>query len=267
VITKILERGGHRTQVVEDGEQAVDLMLSGTFDLVLMDVNMPVLSGIEATKLYRFAALGRPRLPIIALTADATEEASARCMEAGMDAVLQKPIDRLELFRILGEIAADAEPTAHAAAEPPASDTVTELAAHPRFRSEVRAPIDTEKLTELEALGGRAFVAELASKFIEEGARIVAEIREAVAREDVLLFRDRLHALRSGAANIGALGLYESCLALREIDSAAFSAAGDEHARSIADEFRRVEVRLRGYEGGRAPTAGPPIRLQRQAPR
>jgi two-component system sensor histidine kinase RpfC len=93
VIAKILDRAGHRVTLVDNGEAALDMLEMQEFDLVLMDVNMPVMNGIEATKLYRFAALGRPHVPVVALTADATEEVARRCEEAGMDACITKPIE------------------------------------------------------------------------------------------------------------------------------------------------------------------------------
>ncbi|HUA78609.1 MAG TPA: response regulator, partial [Acetobacteraceae bacterium] len=103
VIAKILERAGHAVTVVEDGEAALDILESDPFDVVLMDVNMPRLDGLEATKLYRMTELGGPRRPIIALTADATPEMIERCAEAGMDACITKPI---EPQRLLDQIAA-----------------------------------------------------------------------------------------------------------------------------------------------------------------
>jgi len=71
VIAKILERAGYKAEIVSDGEQALDALEAGSFDVVLMDINMPVMTGIEAAKLYRFISLGERRVPILALTVDA----------------------------------------------------------------------------------------------------------------------------------------------------------------------------------------------------
>ena len=101
VIRKILERVGHDVTIVDNGEAALDALEQGTFDLVLMDVNMPVMNGIEATKLYRFTELGRGHTPIVALTADATVEAAERCREAGMDGCLTKPIEPAKLVEMI----------------------------------------------------------------------------------------------------------------------------------------------------------------------
>ncbi len=254
VVTKILERAGHKVSIVDDGEQAVDAMLAGSFDVVLMDINMPVMNGMEATKLYRFAALGRERLPIVALTADATPEARSRCEAAGMDACATKPIDAAELFRIIDELvphradeagvaAEPAEEPAKPAAAAAAGDIVADIATHPRFKSESRA-IDAATIEQLQGLGGDAFVSDLARVFIKEGERIMEELKVSVAENDSEMFRDRLHALRSGAANIGALPLYQLCLSMRGIAGSAFTTQGADKVHQVEAEFARVRREL-----------------------
>ena len=117
VIAKILDRAGHRVTLVDNGEAALDMLEMQEFDLVLMDVNMPVMNGIEATKLYRFAALGRPHVPVVALTADATEEVARRCEEAGMDACITKPIEPNRLLEIIATLVPDEGKPAQECAE------------------------------------------------------------------------------------------------------------------------------------------------------
>jgi len=92
---ELLRRRGHRVVEVTTGDAAVRAMREDTFDLVLTDIHMPGMDGIEATKAIRAeeAALGRPRTPIIALTADALETGKRACREAGMDGFLTKPVD------------------------------------------------------------------------------------------------------------------------------------------------------------------------------
>jgi two-component system sensor histidine kinase RpfC len=265
VLAKILERGGHRPHMVDNGEQAVDAMMERGFDLVFMDVNMPVMNGIEATKLYRFAALGRERVPIIALTADATPEGRNRCLEAGMDECLPKPIEAAELFRVIQQFARDEEqPTVMSA---PTTELVTDIAAHPKFRADTQSAIDRTTMKELEGLGGAEFVADLAAQFVEEGTRILAEIRSSAANKDVLLFRDRLHALRSGAANIGARGLYELCLRLRDVSPSEFTATAPSRVSEIEAEFQRVEKSLRPYSHPDEPGPVRPTAVVTRLPR
>jgi CheY-like chemotaxis protein len=92
VICHFLVKGGHHVERVVDGEAALQALGLGDYDCVLMDVRMPGLDGLEATRRWR-AAEGASHLPIIALTANASEEDKGRCREAGMDDYLTKPVE------------------------------------------------------------------------------------------------------------------------------------------------------------------------------
>jgi two-component system sensor histidine kinase RpfC len=199
---------------------------------------MPVMNGIEATKLYRFASLGRPRTPIIALTADATPEMQARCREAGMDECLTKPIDPALLINVINHILAQGRGETPLA--PAADETVTRLSEHPRFRPGQRAALDERTLKDLEALGGRDFVEDVLAQFIGDAGGVIDSLSAAAAAGDVMAFREQAHALRSSAANIGAKGIYEMCLAWREISPADLKRHGADHLARVAAEFDYV---------------------------
>ena len=172
-----------------------------------------------------------------------------------MDAVLSKPIERAELFAALKTFGGEPD---EAPAEAPRSDAVTDIAAHPKFRGDARSVIEASTIADLEALGGRAFIDELVENFVEEGNRIMAEIGEAVADNDATRFRDRLHALRSGAANIGARALYEVCLTHREMSAEELTASGSERGMEVEAEFRRAEAALAAIRrGGSMTPPGP----------
>ena len=99
LIRELLRRRGHRVTEVTTGNDAVKAMAAGTFDLLLTDIHMPGMDGIEAAQAIRAneAQDQRPRTPIVALTADALEEGRRTCLEAGMDGFLTKPVDPAEL--------------------------------------------------------------------------------------------------------------------------------------------------------------------------
>ena len=96
---ELLRRRGHRVTEVTTGNDAVRAMATGEFDLLLTDIHMPGMDGVEATSAIRAAELAnnRPRTPIVALTADALEDGRRACLEAGMDGFLTKPVDPVEL--------------------------------------------------------------------------------------------------------------------------------------------------------------------------
>jgi len=110
LVRLLLQRAGHRVSLVEDGEQAVARVKEGDVEAVLMDVQMPGIDGLEATRRIRRLEGGVGAVPIIAVTANAGDAQIAACREAGMDAVVTKPVDRTTLLdaldRALGSVPA-----------------------------------------------------------------------------------------------------------------------------------------------------------------
>ncbi len=99
---RLLEKRGHRVVVVANGREALDTLEKINFDLVLMDVQMPEMDGLDATRIIRNSETGTGRhIPIVALTAHALKRDEERCIEAGMDAYLTKPIRPEKLDEIL----------------------------------------------------------------------------------------------------------------------------------------------------------------------
>jgi len=104
---RLLEKQGHRVALANNGREAVEAVLRQTFDVVLMDVQMPEMNGFEAAAAVRAAERGTGRhLPIIALTAHAMKGDRERCLEAGMDGYLSKPIQTRALAQALAELTA-----------------------------------------------------------------------------------------------------------------------------------------------------------------
>ena len=138
----------------------------GEFDLVIMDINMPVMTGIEAAKLFRFTEPQGTRIPIIALTADATPEIVAETRAAGMDACLTKPVQPAVLLKAIDE---------HGALSPaPTRAETIPVSTVARCPSSV---IDESLLAELEQLGGREFVLSLVEEFFSDADHLIGELR------------------------------------------------------------------------------------------
>ncbi len=235
VIRKILERAGHDAVIVDDGQAAIEELSKGRFDLALMDINMPVLNGVDAAKLYQFSACDGPRTPIVALTADATAEASRRCLDAGMIACITKPIEPKNLVAWLDAFARDkvAGETPPTIVEPPAAAEAPEP-----------TPIDDRALHELQSLGGDDFVSEIVDQFLGDAAGVLKNLHSAVADGDVQKFRDEAHALRSCAANVGAQKVYKLCLEWRAIDARELAIEGEMRIRRLEGEFERAREAL-----------------------
>ncbi|MCB8880344.1 response regulator [Acidisoma cellulosilytica] len=234
VVAKILERGGHSFKIVSNGEQALDAMEREEFALVLMDVNMPVMNGLEATKLYRFATAGERHLPILALTADATPEMAARCIESGMDLCIVKPIEAGRLLDIVANFSDAAGLPARAAGLP------APVAAQERPAQ----TLSPRMLRELELLGGAVFATELAHEFIADAEALMLSLRVAARAGDGVLFQAEAHALSSAAANIGAEAVHALCRQFRRLNLAD-QAECQRALLNLAQEVDRVAEALR----------------------
>jgi two-component system, sensor histidine kinase RpfC len=240
VIRRLLERDRHQVTIVDNGEQAVEVMLKQSFDIVLMDINMPVMNGLEATKLYRFAMPGAPRLPIYALTADVTDETRRLCHNAGLDGCLHKPIEQGELLQAFRACKTGA-------AVLPKPVPAAALPAELPFNLESVPVLDLEALNDLLALGDMAFMYELIDEFLASAVSTLDAIADAVAREDVTAFQEVLHALRSSSANIGAKRVFALALEWRATTLKGLTEFGEERVQTLRSVFAEAEDALRAW--------------------
>jgi PAS domain S-box-containing protein len=125
--TFMLKERGHEVDIAGDGQQGCGMAQQNQYDVILMDVQMPVMDGLEATKAIRAWEDGRSRVPIVAVTAHAMKEDRERCLAAGMDGYLSKPIDAGEMFAMLDRVAAKANLLAPAPPPQPATAAVVPI--------------------------------------------------------------------------------------------------------------------------------------------
>jgi len=196
LVTIILEKRGHVVVPVEDGRQAAAAAMGGGFDVALMDVQMPVMDGFEATAAIRQAEQGTGgRLPIIALTAHALKGDREICLAAGMDDYLSKPIRAQELLAALDRVSARGGPVTVPA------PSVRAASFDP---SELLATLD----------GDRKLLGELVALFRADSPAILATIRSCVDTGDAGGLQKATHALRSLVQNFGARAAADAALAL-----------------------------------------------------
>ena len=228
VMTKILEAGGHDCKIVSDGEAALDVLEEGGIDIVLMDVNMPGMDGLEATRLFRIESLGQPRLPIIALTADGTPEMAERCRKAGMDGCLVKPVGADALLDILE--------TAAPLLETPQPVKVS----RPTLRVVQTPVLDQDRLNSLREIGGEGFIADLLRDFLDDARDLFRRLEIALAGDDISSVRAEAHALGSSAANVGALRLNQLSLTLERARAGEIRLQGRRSLREIKDAIDQI---------------------------
>jgi two-component system sensor histidine kinase RpfC len=250
VIGKILERAGHDFKIVANGEEALDALKEGTFDIALFDLHMPVMGGVEAAKLARFMSSGSPRMPIVSLTADATPEARAECEEAGMDACLTKPIDTRKLFDLFETLLPAGTPVRRSPEEG-ALEGEAAPAAKPGDPGEPPS-LDPRYLQELSDLGGNSdFVVRLAWTFLKGSKEKVRGLERAVADRDVERARELAHALKGNSGQIGALALMEVCDRFSGIAAGELERSGEVYLDAVKEELSRARTALDEYLGTR----------------
>jgi two-component system sensor histidine kinase RpfC len=206
VVCKILEKAGHRVDVVMDGDALLDALTEGSFDVVVADVNMPGMPLTEVVKLHRMASSHLQAVPIVALSADATVETRRECEMAGIDGYLTKPVMAALLLSTI-----DSLTRREACGGPTTADNVADLSKHPAFVAAPRISIDWSTIDALVALGDHQLVCELARDFVDDAAQLICAMEGAVACGDFRRFRADCHALRSCAANVGARGITRLC--------------------------------------------------------
>jgi signal transduction histidine kinase/DNA-binding response OmpR family regulator/HPt (histidine-containing phosphotransfer) domain-containing protein len=224
VALALLAEAGMKIDVVADGEAAVSRVREHEYDAVLLDMQMPVMDGLDAARAIR-ALPGRDKLPLIAMTANAMPEDRERCLAAGMNDHIAKPFDPARLWEILQRwigprAALPAAPTPAAA---PAS-------------ASVQVPRDIAGLDvrgSLQRLGGReALYVTVLKMFVSGQGGSADQIREALVTGDAGEARQAAHALRGAAANIGAQALAD---AAGSIESALAAHAPMELVESLVD--------------------------------
>ena len=243
VLELVLKRAGHSALVVTDGEQALDAMMEGGFDVVLMDVNMPVMDGVEATQLYRFNTAGRTRLPILGLTADVSGEVNRRCHDAGMDECLLKPIEPGLLLDAL-DVATAAGQRDHGHATPNPAAPAAVIASLPTLRTGLAGAVNAGTLEQLRSLGGDDFLDDLIDTFLADMGTLHASLIAAVQAKDMAALGAEAHALFSAAGNMGAEPLRQVCRNLQGLTWLDLASSGGQLLQDLGTELGRVRVSL-----------------------
>jgi len=213
----LLQKRGHQVRVARTGREALDLLDQEPFDLVLMDVQMPEMDGFEATAaIRRREAVHGGHIPIIALTAHAMKGDRERCLEAGMDAYLAKPIRAQELYDLVESIpplASGDPPPSLSASHVPSEGDKRSPAAQPVADPEGQTkPVSLSGLSKrcnwqvgLRRVGGdEALLREIAGLLLDECPRLLGEIRAGIAANDPGRVRLAAHTLKGSLDHVGA---------------------------------------------------------------
>jgi signal transduction histidine kinase/CheY-like chemotaxis protein len=213
LVTMMLRKADHQVDLAENGELAIEAVRNGNYDVVLMDVQMPILDGVQATKRIRALPSPKNAVPIIALTAHAMAGAKEEYLAADMDDYLSKPLDDVALFSKLNDVVAgligreivtDVVPPAEVNATPPNStDSVSPAAIDPARLETIADVMPGETLHEF------------LDVFLHNTAERIANIRCLVDDDDLEEIGREAHTLIGTAGNLGALQLSRLAVELK----------------------------------------------------
>lgn len=245
VVGQILERGGHDVTLVEDGEDVLDAIENESFDLVVLDRNMPGMDGVATVRALRAIGVGDRRVPVVILSADVTQEARDECAAAGADLFLPKPIEAMRLLEQVAELCQSApqrrpvDQSAPIAAAPPAR-----VAANP------------ETLRLLDELGSQpGFVERLIATFVKDHAELMGRMERAVDAADFAELRRLFHAMKGSAASLGAERLVDVCARGQKMTDSEMARKPD-LVSSIRGEFEQARAAFDRYIEERRRTTG-----------
>ena len=228
---RLIQKWGHKLTVAGNGRQALAALEKEKFDLILMDVQMPEMSGIDVAAAIREKEKGTgERVPIIATTASAMKEDRERCLAAGMDAYISKPIERdvlLETIHGLTGFTKEARSSEGARAQNPVFDP-------------------TAALNSLE--GDNELLHEIAGIFLAQAPQHMEKIRAAVADRDPKLLERAAHGLKGAAANLLAQGVVNAAGKLEEIGRAGYVAGSQQGLDILEEELQKLQAALGEFE-------------------
>ena len=224
VAAAMLSRLGFRVDVVGDGREAIDALGRIPYVAVLMDCQMPDMNGYQATAEIRRREGAGPRVPIVALTASALEGDEERCVAAGMDAYLSKPVRMEGLAEVLNRVAArvDRSPTPKRSGGP---------------EPDADGPVDEELLAELDLGSGNGAGARLLELFVTETAKRVTRLRRAAADGDLAEIARTAHSIRGSAGAFGARRLSRAAAQFEEAGEGTNAADVTTLASDVEAEF------------------------------
>jgi two-component system, sensor histidine kinase and response regulator len=249
LVRKILEKRGHTVVVASDGLQALESMegaKDSPFDLILMDVQMPHMSGLEASaEIRRKEAGGTRRIPIVALTAHAMKGDKERCLEAGMDDYLSKPVQPAQLLETVGRLAVrKAKPARKAASS-----------------ENGRRVLDRATLLE-RVEGDLGLLRKMVRAFRSDYPVTLQEIKKAIARKNAAALKDRAHALKGAAATLAGPLAAGAALKLEMLAREGDLKRARTAYRALEREMRRLDRSLDALLPGRHDKGKPRGRVQ-----
>ena len=252
VVLRILQRLGYQADVAGNGVEVLQALKRQPYGIVLMDMQMPEMDGIEATSRIRSEWAGQSQPRIIAMTANAMQGDREVCLAAGMDDYVSKPVRVPELMAALSRSFPRESPASAAAVAAPDQATGALSGAtegqvpRPMGADELEAPLlDLETLAQLQQTAGDPeFLASLISTYLEDAPGLMDAIEGAVSYNDPAALRIAAHSLKSNSAEFGAMILADLFREIEAIGRGGTIDGAAELLLAARREFERVQQRL-----------------------
>ncbi len=256
----ILEKKGHRVTVANNGQEALDRLEREEFDAVLMDIQMPVLDGLETTRRIREREKTTGKhIPIVAMTAHAMARDREECLSVGMDHYISKPIRTEHLFEILDSIA----PTVTNEHERPSEARTAQLTpilslgkAHTRNGETMKSKspeADPAMFNHAEAieqcLGSEEMLAQMATVFLQNADQMLQAVRDAVSAQDPKALHRSAHTFKGAVGNLAAKRAYETALKLEQMGRNDALGEAQTALTELTDILDQLKTRLSELEG------------------
>jgi len=247
VLQRLLQKAGHRSTCVDGGEEVLDMLADARFDLVIADLHMPGMSGVDMLRHLRLIEAGAgARTPVVILSADVTPAAIQACHDAGAWGFLAKPVSTSKLLDMLAEVA-----DGNGASVPvPKAPSVAERIDGAAF--------DPSVLDELAAIGmGDAFECDFIAEGLSDARRGIGHLADTAARSDWMQAREHAHAVKGVAGNVGLVRLATTAGEIMRLPD--WQLAGEWRSRvSVLREQLaqgREILAMRGHSSGRSDPA------------
>ncbi|MBC8433065.1 MAG: response regulator [Desulfobacterales bacterium] len=271
VAMKHLQSAGCLVDLAENGQQAVEAVKRKHYDIILMDIEMPVMDGYEATKAIRNLQSEIGRVPIIALTAHAVKSYKDKCLEVGMDDCITKPLSKQKLLSIvdkwakgiddcrLTERSVDPDLSGTIAdcgdeiAKPQSVKTVNHQSSSVNHQSSIvnhqsyDTPMDFDKAV-AEFEGDRGFLMEVLNGFLNDVKNQIATMRKGISAGDAEAVRKEAHSIKSGAADLRASDLFKTAYRLEHIGKSGDLEGSTAVLEKLENELHRLGVYARGKD-------------------
>ena len=212
VLQKILDRAGYHYSIAKDGDEALDLIDKTKFDAIVLDMNMPGMSGLEIARIYNIISGKDERAPMIMFSANVTPDAKESSLKAGVDEFLPKPIKIDTFLNVLNKLLSKKRSEKNSAL-------------NLKFNDEkiIQKSYDILELTTLmgleEVSADPLFLDELIQEFITENKKTVLKFEEVMQAEHNEEIKEVLHYLKGAAVSVGAMELLQYCKKIEKMNA------------------------------------------------